>query len=92
MMIRIRSPKKTGDGFECENSGLKVYRDAQCTQANMKRVIIFVIKAERAFKTFEPCIFYLDELDIFILGKASKKNRFFLGKSPKLWVGGGQES
>ena len=21
-----------------------------------------------------------------------KKNRFFLGKSPKLWVGGGQES
>ena len=26
------------------------------------------------------------------LGKASKKNRFFLGKSPKLWVGGGQES
>ena len=28
----------------------------------------------------------------FVLGKASKKNRFFLGKSPKLWVGGGQES
>ena len=26
------------------------------------------------------------------LGKASKENRFFLGKSPKLWVGGGQES
>ena len=25
-------------------------------------------------------------------GKAQKKNRFFLGKSPKLWVGGGQES
>ena len=27
-----------------------------------------------------------------VIGKASKKNRFFLGKSPKLWVGGGQES
>ena len=26
------------------------------------------------------------------LGKASKKKRFCLGKSPKLWVGGGQES
>ena len=60
MMIRIRSPKKTGDGFECENSGLKVYRDAQCTQANMKIVTNFLIKAESAFKTFEPWIFYLD--------------------------------
>ena len=26
------------------------------------------------------------------LGKGSKKIDFFLGKSPKLWVGGGQES
>ena len=26
------------------------------------------------------------------LGKASKKKSIFLGKSPKLWVGGGQES
>ena len=25
-------------------------------------------------------------------GRHQKKNRFFLGKSPKLWVGGGQES
>ena len=25
-------------------------------------------------------------------GRLQKKNRFFLGKSPKLWVGGGQES
>ena len=25
-------------------------------------------------------------------GRGQKKNRFFLGKSPKLWVGGGQES
>ena len=25
-------------------------------------------------------------------GRHPKKNRFFLGKSPKLWVGGGQES
>ena len=27
-----------------------------------------------------------------ILGKGSKKIDFFLGKSPKLWVGGGQDS
>ena len=26
------------------------------------------------------------------LREGIKKNRFFLGKSPKLWVGGGQES
>ena len=25
-------------------------------------------------------------------GRGPKKNRFFLGKSPKLWMGGGQES
>ena len=25
-------------------------------------------------------------------GSLQKKNRLFLGKSPKLWVGGGQES
>ena len=25
-------------------------------------------------------------------GRHQKKNRLFLGKSPKLWVGGGQES
>ena len=25
-------------------------------------------------------------------GRHPKKKRFFLGKSPKLWVGGGQES
>ena len=30
--------------------------------------------------------------DIFIKGRHQKKNRLFLGKSPKLWVGGGQES
>ena len=60
MMIGIRSQKKNGNGFEYENSGLKVYRDAQCTQANMKRVINFLIKAESAFKTFESWIFYLD--------------------------------
>ena len=29
---------------------------------------------------------------ITTLGKGSEKNRLFLGKSPKLWVGGGQES
>ena len=29
---------------------------------------------------------------IFSIREGVKKNRFFLGKSPKLWVGGGQES
>ena len=28
----------------------------------------------------------------FILKEGVKKNRHFLGKSPKLWVGGGQDS
>ena len=30
--------------------------------------------------------------DSLYKGSLQKKNRFFLGKSPKLWVGGGQES
>ena len=66
MMIGIRSPKKTGNGFEFENSGLKGYRD-DCTQANIKWVINFYIEAEVAFKNFELGIFYLDWLEIFIL-------------------------
>ena len=28
----------------------------------------------------------------FLVREGVQKNRFFLGKSPKLWVGGGQES
>ena len=32
------------------------------------------------------------ENDIWNKGRHPKKKRFFLGKSPKLWVGGGQES
>ena len=32
------------------------------------------------------------ELNIVNKGSLQKKNRHFLGKSPKLWVGGGQES
>ena len=43
-------------------------------------------------KTFSISLRKLEEKIKYILGKASKKNRFFLGKSPKLWVGGGQES
>ena len=33
-----------------------------------------------------PAILYV------ALGKAPKKNRFYLGLCPKLWVGGGQKS
>ena len=29
---------------------------------------------------------------VIVFREGIKKNRFFLGKSPKLWVGGGQES
>ena len=33
------------------------------------------------------CVFYF-----YLREGTPKKKRFFLGKSPKLWVGGGQES
>ena len=35
---------------------------------------------------------WFDPRYVKLLGKASKKKSIFLGKSPKLWVGGGQES
>ena len=47
---------------------------------------------------YPPCRKILQSITLKVpycvarLGKASKKNQFFLGKSPKLWVGGGQES
>ena len=48
-------------------------------------VKIFVCLIDCAFKHMYEAIFHG-------IGKAPKKKIFFSGKSPKLWVGGGQES
>ena len=37
-------------------------------------------------------LYYLIKDERFLLREGIKKIDFFLGKSPKLWVGGGQES
>ena len=42
---------------------------------------------------FFPLVYIaLPSLSLIVLKGRHKKNRFFLGKSPKLWVGGGPES
>ena len=53
-----------------------------CTAANMELLLVMIrLVTDNNYS-----------ITTFGLGKASKKNQFFLGKSPKLWVGGGQES
>ena len=51
---------------------------------------------QKTFSDFRPSDFIYESMPVLQnsitrLGKASKKIDFFLGKSPKLWVGGGQE-
>ena len=43
---------------------------------------------QNLFKTFLKPVKTL----VYLAKGRGKKNRLFLGKSPKLWVGGGQES
>ena len=57
---------------------------------NFSRSCQKLVKVVHTKKTIRasPC----HSFHSFNSGKGSQKNRFFLGKSPKLWVGGGQES
>ena len=57
---------------------------------NFSRSCQKLVKVVHTKKTIRasPC----HSFHSFNSGKGSQKNRFFLGKSPKLWGGGGQES
>ena len=81
--------------------GALVLRSKLCTFLYRGHPQIFFFATQFSAKGevgYPPCRKILQSITLKVpycvarLGKASKKNQFFLGKSPKLWVGGGQES
>ena len=61
-------------------------------QAFMLTIGFFSSKTLKLEMLWEALSFELKKLPIQQVREGIKKNRFFLGKSPKLWLGGGQES
>ena len=71
---------------------LPTFRSAQCKHGQRPYTNVWRSFCTHLWSCWKVVYSRRQKITSHIFREGIKKNRFFLGKSPKLWVGGGQES